>query len=929
MGTTKIDRLIINSPYEEPSCHWRYDRETRTFSLEDGRRPAGYIKATPGSSAFDDPGIFYELPLVNQIRGRVKAWRETDYRGVTGVTRRLLEHWRNPEERLDRRFFFCQLEAIETVIWLMEAPASEKVGVEIPGDGGQFQRLCAKMATGSGKTIVMAMLIAWQVLNKVTYPQDRRFSRNVFVVAPGLTVKNRLQVLIPGGEGNYYDEFNILPPGEADKLRRGVLVRNWHALSWDSQEQVARKRGVDKRGAKSDEAYIREVLGEMANARNLLVINDEAHHAWRVPLESKVKGIRKEDLEQATKWVDGLDRIHRARGILSCYDFSATPFAPSGKATSEEALFGWIVSDFGLNDAIESGLVKTPRVVVRDDAVPDAKTYRSRLYHIYMDPEVKDDLNRKARETEALPDLVANAYYLLGLDWLEAKKRWEGQPTPPVMITVANRTETAARVKYAFDRRRILIDELCDPERTLHIDTKVLKQAEEREEAIALDGTREGGEEETEDGGATPKLTRDQRAELLRRQVDTVGQPGKPGAAMQHVISVGMLSEGWDAKTVTHVMGLRAFSSQLLCEQVVGRGLRRTSYEVNPATGLFEPEYVNIFGVPFTFLPHEGGDGPPPPPPSPKTRVEPVPEKRQYEVSFPNITRIEHTYRQRLTLDAATLKPLELHADQAVTEAELAAILEGKPHLANLSRIELEGLGQRLRLQHIIFRTAASVYDEMRPEWKGAKEYLLAQVVALVEHFIRSGCVAFSPPLFNQDDLRRRVLLTLNVNKLVQHIWDAIRVHNTETLEPVFDDAHPIRSTGDMRPWHTGRPCEYTQRSHVNFCVYDSTWEATEAYQLDRHPKVAAWVKNDHLGLEILYIHRGIRRKYRPDFLVRLTSGKMLVVEVKGQDTEEDRVKRESLAEWVDAVNAHGGLGAWGWDVSYQPRDIVGILERA
>ena len=205
-----------------------------------------------------------------------------------------------------------------------------------------------------------------------------------------------------------------------------MIVRNWHALNWESEEKIAKRRSVDKRGAKSDEAYVRDVLGEMANARNILVINDEAHHAWRVPAESKVKGVSKDEIEEATKWVGGLDRINRARGVLTAYDFSATPFAPSGKKSSEEALFGWIVSDFGLNDAIESGLVKTPRVVVRDDAVPDAKTYKSRLYHIYNDAEVKDDLNRPAEPEEPLPDLVINGYYLLGYDWKETAQRMEG-----------------------------------------------------------------------------------------------------------------------------------------------------------------------------------------------------------------------------------------------------------------------------------------------------------------------------------------------------------------------------------------------------------------------------------------------------------------------------------------------------------------------
>ncbi|MBI4492858.1 MAG: DEAD/DEAH box helicase family protein [Chloroflexi bacterium] len=932
MTAAGIDKLIINSPYAEPARYWSYSRDTRTFALKDGRRPAGYVVATPGSKAFDDPGIFYELPLVNRIRPRVKAWREAGYPGVTGITQRLLEHWRDAEQREGRRFFFCQLEAVETLIWLAEAPAADRVGVDVPGDGGPFQRVCAKMATGAGKTIVMAMLVAWHILNKVTYPQDRRFSKHVLVIAPGLTVRSRLQVLLPSGEGNYYDEFNIVPPGLADRLRQGrVLVRNWHALNWETDEQVARKRSVDKRGARSDEAYVRDVLGELAGARNLLVINDEAHHAWRVPAESKVRGVSKEDLEQATRWIGGLDRIHRARGLLACYDLSATPFAPSGKASSEEALFSWIASDFGLNDAIESGLVKTPRVVVRDDGTPTARTYRSRLYHLYMDAEVKDDLNRKAQETESLPDLVINGYYLLGKDWLETARGWQEHqaPTPPAMITVANRTETAARVKYAFDHGRILIDELCAPEYTLHIDSRALEQAEAKEEPLPLDGAAEPAEEGDAEEVTAPRLTAQQHAELLRRMVDTIGQVGKPGERIQNVISVGMLSEGWDARTVTHIMGLRAFSSQLLCEQVVGRGLRRTSYEVDPASGLFGAEYVNVFGVPFTFLPHEGGDGAPPPPPSPKTKIEPVAEKRRYALSWPNLLRVEHTYRARLTLDVARVKPLALDANDAATRAELAAVVEGKPDLTHLSQIDLEELGRRFRLQHLIFRAAANVFDEMRPAWKGSREYLLAQLIGLVERFVGSDRVTISPPLFVQDDLRRRILLALNMNRIVQHLWEAIRFENTEALEPVFDAAHPVRSTADVQPWYTGRPCELTQRSHLNFCVFDSTWEASEACELDHNPNVDAWVKNDHLGFEVLYVFKGVRKKYRPDFLIRLTSGRLLVLEVKGQDSQEDRSKREFLAEWVRAVNAHGGFGHWRCAVSRDPKDVGAILRQA
>lgn len=921
----KPTSLVVNSPYEEPTQHWSYNRERRTFSLAKGRRPAGYLIASQGSQAFDDPGVFIEIPLVNQIRPRVKEWREAGYPGATSITRRLLEHWTEREDADDQRFFFCQLEAAETLIYLIEAPDADKVGLDIPSDGGPFQRWCAKMATGSGKTIVMAMVVAWHILNKVAYPQDTRFAKNVLVIAPGLTVKSRLAILEPSHPDNYYKAFDLVPSSLLDKLRQGkVVIRNWHALNWETDEKVAQKRIVDKRGAKSDEAYVREVLGEMARARNLLVVNDEAHHAWRVPLGSKVQGVNKDEIEEATKWVGGLDRIHKTRRILSCYDFSATPFVPSGKNSAEETLFDWIVSDFGLNDAIESGLVKTPRVVVRDDAVPDALTYKSRLYHIYNDSEVKDDLSRKARPEEPLPDLVTNGYHLLGYDWWETAKAWEekGIEARPVMITVANRTETAARVKYAFDRNRMHIGALSDSERILHIDSKVLSEAEATETSPTFTEGDNG------DDGSAPVRTKKEQAEWLRQQVDTVGQIGKPGGPIQNVISVGMLSEGWDAKTVTHIMGLRAFTSQLLCEQVVGRGLRRTSYEVNQETGLFEPEYVNIFGVPFTFLPHESQEGVIPPPPKPKTAIEPVADKSAFEIRWPNVVRIDHVYRPRLSLDWDAVALLELNASQTARLAELAPMVEGKPNISQIDQIDLEELGRTYRMQRIAFEVARDVYDQMQTDWKGGREYLLAQLVLLVNQFVRSDKIYITPPLFEQEPLRRRLTIMLNMTKVVQHIWEAIRFDNTEALTLVFDRDRPIRSTGDMAVWYTGKPCEYTSRSHINCCVYDSTWEATEAFALDHSPHVAAWTKNDHLDFKVQYIYNGVVKRYLPDFLIRFKSGNHLILETKGQDSEQDRTKRRFLGKWVEAVNAHGIFGRWSWDVSKAPGEIEYILAR-
>ena len=901
-----IDKLIINSAYHEPTCHWKNDLNSQSFIREPGRRPAGYFVAGQGSNQYNDIGQFIELPLVNMIRPRVKVWREAGYPGITGVTKKLLEHWNDKEAR-QYQFFFCQLDAIETIIWLTEAPDADKVGINIPSDGGDFKRICTKLCTGGGKTTVMAMLIAWMICNKVTYPQDKRFTKSVLIVAPGLTVKSRLQVLQTGGTDNYYNQFNIVPISLMDKLHQGkVLIINWQTLSWETDEAIAKRKSVDKRGAKSDEAYTREILGDMANAQNILVINDEAHHAWRNNPENKLKVSRKdkelsESVQEATVWISGLDRINKTRNILSCYDFSATPFAPSGKKNDEEALFGWIVSDFGLNDGIESGLVKTPRVVVRDDGIPDAQTFRSKLYHIYADDTVKDDINREALPEEPLPDLIIQAYYLLGKDWQKLYEQWKeaGSIVPPVMITVANRTETAARIKYAFDHKRINVSELCDPEYTKRIDSEIL-------------------DDKTVD------------SDQLREIIDTVGKKGKPGEQIRNVISVGMLSEGWDAQTVTHILGLRAFSSQLLCEQVVGRGLRRTSYDLEESSDMFTPEYVNIFGIPFSFLPHESGETTTPTPTKPKTQIEVVPDRSEFEIHWPNIIRIDRVYKPKLTLDVSKVGILELDASEARLRADLAPIIDGKTDLTKCTEIDLQKLDEHLRLQTVVFNTSAQIYEQMEADWKtqSTKFALLGQVIKLVQEYLESGNIIINPPLFNTDPLRQRIVYVLSMNKIVRHIWKAIIFENTDKLTPVFDSNKRVRSTADMPTWYTTKPSMITKTSHISHCVFDSAWESTESYIIEKNPHVKAWVKNDHIGFEILYSFDGVIRRYIPDFLIKLDNGKTLVLETKGQETRRDIAKREALVEWINTVNSLNEFGEWCNDVSYSIADVDGIIKK-
>jgi type III restriction enzyme len=218
------------------------------------------------------------------------------------------------------------------------------------------------------------------------------------------------------------------------------------------------------------------------------------------------------------------------------------------------------------------------------------------------------------------------------------------------------------------------------------------------------------------------------------------------------------------------------------------------------------------------------------------------------------------------------------------------------------------------------------MFDQMKHTWQGNREVLLAQLVRIVEEFIRSNKIAISPPLFYHDELRHRLIITLNISRVVQHVWEAVRQENTERLTPVFDRDHPIRATGDMRTWFTGKPCERTKRSHINVYVYDSTWEASDPFVLDDSEHVTAWAKNDPLGFEILYVYRGVVRKYHPDFLVRLKSGDLPVLETKGQNPQQDKVKRLYMDEWMQAVNAHGGFGRWRRAVAKAPGEIRDIL---
>lgn len=305
-----------------------------------------------------------------------------------------------------------------------------------------------------------------------------------------------------------------------------------------------------------------------------------------------------------------------------------------------------------------------------------------------------------------------------------------------------------------------------------------------------------------------------------------------------------------------------------------------------------------------------------------------VKERAEYAISWPNIIRLDRIFKPKLSVDLKQIDTLELNAADTRLRADLAPIIDGKTDLTKCTEIDLQKLDAELRMQRIVFEASGQVYDLMKSSWQseGTKFALLGQVIRLVEEHLKSGAIVVDPPLFNTDPVRQRIIYMMNMNKIVQHLWSFIKLEQTEKIVPVFDTNKKVRSTGDMPTWFTSKPCFITSHSHVSHCVFDSVWESTESYVIEKNPHVVAWAKNDHLGFEITYVFDGVVRKYLPDFLLRLDNRKILVLETKGQETRRDKEKRKALAEWVEAVNGLGEYGEWCNDVSYNVADVDGII---
>jgi type III restriction enzyme len=906
-----VDNPILNSPFEEPARYWAYEEGQPV--LKEGRRPAGYyLKArTRGPQMAMLEEEFVPLDLVNTIRERVKAWRERGYPGVTPITRQLLNHWSNPER--ERRLFFCQREAAETLVWLVEASAAEKQGIVIPKDNGLTRYAC-KMATGSGKTVVMGMVIAWQVLNKLANPQDRRFSDAVLLVCPNRTIRERLQVLLPSKSGNYYEKFDLLPRGMMERLQQGRFqITNWHLFQ---PRDDSRSKSVVQRGAESDKAFARRVLKELGNKQNILVINDEAHHAYRpAPLSEELREqLSEEEIaerEEATVWVSGLDRIHAVRGINFCADLSATPFYIKGSGYPEGEPFPWVVSDFGLVDAIESGIVKIPRVPVDDNTGALIPKYFRLWEHInqQLPPSERQTARRRAKPESVLRE-AEGALATLASEWkktFEAFRR-AGSPVPPVMIVVCDNTGLAELVHEHIARGNVLPELANGPngEMTFRIDTALLAQAE-----AAIEGE-----------------TKKEAAERLRKVVDTIGKTewedegDPPGKNIRCVVSVGMLTEGWDAQNVTQILGLRAFTSQLLCEQVVGRGLRRLNYD-----DFSEPEYVDVYGVPFEVIPVKKK-------PLSRTEVQKVstlvralPERKGLEITFPRVQGYVVDVKSRIRLNLDGVPFLQIGGDEP-TEVTV------KPQVGyRIGRPDRLGPGlevvhdrnpfhRQKRLQATVYEIAAELtrrLKEKREEWN-LRHVLFPQVLDAVWRYLEERVVV------ERDVPVEEIALLKYQQRIIERLTEAIEP-DTEAGEPpilpVIERFRPVGSTSEVL-FRTVRPCVGTTKSHISHVVLDAPkWEHSVAYQLERIPEVIAYARNDHLDFTIPYEWQGVRHEYRPDYLVRwrCDDGQeiKILLEIKGFETEQDRQKEAAALRWVRAVNHHGEFGRWAFALCKDP----------
>lgn len=994
MSDRVINNPIINSPYRVPTRHFAFDNEGITDQIVEGRRPSSYFVPVPRprKRGVQQQLEFAELTadqiqkndFVNQIRARVDRWRELGHQDVTPVTRRLLEYWTDPQRYTP--LLFGQLEAAETAIYLGEVAQKggdtwirNELDRQNEEHNAGLNRIGLKMATGTGKTVVMAMLIAWQALNKAANPNDARFARRFLVLTPGLTIRDRLRVLRPEHEDNYYRKFDLAPADLlTDLCQVRIVITNFHSLqrretrsgqgiAKTTKDLLAGYSGGPNPFQESWNQMVSRVCRDLGGTSEIVVLNDEAHHCYQgrvadpasdealKAMTADQKAQAQADAKAARVWFTGLRAIAEKLGVKVVYDLSATPSFLAGSGYREGTLFPWVVSDFALVEAIESGIVKIPRVPVDDNAVSvDVK-------YLNLWPSIGDQLPKRSRKDATppnnLPGMLESALNSLYGSYEKAFERWqgsqaarEGEP-PPVFIIVCNNTTVSKMVyDYVAGWNRKLGDGEPIPvpgklslfsnvqngqwvhrPHTILVDSQQLESGE----ALSPEFKRIAASEIEEFTaeylrrfpGASAEDVSD--AQILREVVNTVGKKGKLGEPVRCVVSVSMLTEGWDANTVTHILGVRAFGTQLLCEQVVGRGLRRRSYAPDE-NGFFAPEYADVYGVPFQFIPTVA-----------KTRdltmkitrrVHADPERAVAQITFPRLSgyRIELPDEQ-LWPDFTERSRLLLTTRDIPTTTVVSGLI-GSTGTHNLDDLRAK------RDQEIAFHLAGRVMERFLAN-QDPKPWYFPQLLRITKQWL-TECVTCEGETFPG-----LLLIAEKAEEAASRIIRAVtwqKGNRLPIVRPLLA-ADPVGSTSAV-DFHTTKEVYLTSARccHVNFVVLDgprgNTWEEQVAQTLETMPQVAAYVKNDHLGFAVPYAYQGRARQYLPDFLVRLEPleheehALTLIVEVSGSHKPPGPTaeKAETVRDlWLPAVNNHGGFGRWSYCELKNPATFRTDLETA
>ena len=987
MSNPFFEHPILNSPYEYPSRHWELDNDGQpTQKITPSRRSAKFITPIPKpkkrkASAAQAGFVFDEgkglstkeqqydpTSIINEVRNYVDAWRALPNPSqwqVSPETARLLQHWRHHKFG-GVRPFFCQVEAVETAIWLTEVAAQSKSGKRLldhlesanKDANPELMRFALKLATGAGKTTVMAMLIAWQTINAVRRPNSKNFTRGFLVVAPGLTIKDRLRVLQPNDPDTYYKDRELVPSDMLDDVNRAkIVITNYHAfklrdrieLSKGGRQLLTGRTGEELQTKETEGQMIQRVMPGLMGMKNILVLNDEAHHCYRekpdADEDEDLKGDERKEAEKnnetARLWISGLEAVNRKLGLARVIDLSATPFFLSGSGYVEGTLFPWTMSDFSLMDAIECGIVKLPRVPVAENIPGDElPVYRNLWENIRKDMPKKGRGKGEQLDPLKLPTRLQTALEVLYGHYEKTFKLWDekGVRVPPCFIIVCQNTAISKLVydfvsgfhqqneegtttlkngRFALFRN---FDEttgnaLPRPN-TLLIDSEQLEAGgalDDNFRGMAADEIERFRREIIERSGDARSADNITDQELLREVMNTVGKPGQLGGAIRCVVSVSMLTEGWDANTVTHVLGIRAFGTQLLCEQVIGRALRRQSYELNedgPDKGLFNVEYADVFGIPFDFTAKPVIA--PPQPPRETVQVKAMrPERDALEIRFPRVEgyRVELP-EERLSANFNDDSILVLSPDLVGP-----SITQSSGIIGQSVNMTLEHLGD-MRQSTVLFEVTKRLLEtKWRDPGGELKLHLFGQLKRITKKWLDTclKCKGGTYPA----QLMYLELADMACNKITAGITRALE--GKRPIKALLDPYNPIGSTAHVR-FNTSRADRWETSSkscHINWVVLDSDWEGEFCRVAESHPKVRAYVKNHNLGLEVPYRYGSETRKYLPDFIVLVDDGNdddllHLVVEIKGYRREDAKEKKSTMETyWVPGVNNLGTYGRW------------------